>query len=240
MGGNVFSHDCLIMFVVWDCSMPIVKRGERKRLCAGIVFPSRFTKSNCSFGSAGESTFDRNDSSHVDRLDSCIGSGISCMSLDSSTPSIDIELIDCEVNSGDLQISTDDAVESSTNGGVSTSGCFPLVGADTGLGGYMPYTGEFKGSSWNTQALFAASTRRHLRKRSRATALMHSNDFVCFQETHALEGKTIAFAMPPGHCAVWANGSLSCSLALLLSLLLVRFETLIQCLCKVGDRIRQL
>ena len=36
---------------------------------------------------------------------------------------------------------------------------------------------------------------------------MYANDFVCFQETHALEGRTIALDMPQGFCAVWANGT---------------------------------
>lgn len=33
------------------------------------------------------------------------------------------------------------------------------------------------------------------------------HDITCLQETHALQGKTVAFRLPEGYCAVWANGS---------------------------------
>ena len=38
-------------------------------------------------------------------------------------------------------------------------------------------------------------------------ALIHSHDFVCFQETHSQEGKALAWNLPPGTCGIWANGS---------------------------------
>ena len=106
--------------------------------------------------------------------------------------------MDCDV--GD--VGADDL-----DGGFSTSGDFPKRGGDACIGTHVPFSGSFKGATWNAQALFAVGTRKHLRKRSRAKALMYSYDFVCFQETHAQEGRTLALDVPQGYCALWANGT---------------------------------
>ena len=70
-----------------------------------------------------------------------------------------------------------------------------------------PYSGDYRGATWNTQALFAASCRKQFPKRRLARKLIHQHDFVCLQETHGQEGKTLAFNLPDGHVAFWSNGS---------------------------------
>ena len=95
----------------------------------------------------------------------------------------------------------------SLDGGISTSGIFPSIGSASGVNAQVPFVGEFRCATWNTQALFAASTHKQFKKRNRARALITKNDFVCLQETHAQEGRTLAFNLPNDTCAVWANGT---------------------------------
>ena len=92
------------------------------------------------------------------------------------------------------------------DGGISTSGEFPNTGDSQGAYTHSPYSGEFKGGTWNTQALFAAKVHVFHEKNRKAKAIMGNNDFTCFQETHALEGRTVAFTIPDCMCAV-ANGT---------------------------------
>lgn len=98
-------------------------------------------------------------------------------------------------------------VEPSIDGGASTSGSFPVTGTSGGINTHVPFTGELRAATWNTQALLAANTHRHFQKRNRARARILKNDFVCFQEAHAQEGRTLALQLPENHCAVWANGT---------------------------------
>ena len=86
----------------------------------------------------------------------------------------------------------------SLDGGVSISGSFPNPGPSDGTGGCIPYCGEVRGGTYNTQALFAATAKKHLRKRSKARSLIFTNDFGCLQGTHGREGKTLAFHFPNG------------------------------------------
>ena len=100
-----------------------------------------------------------------------------------------------------------DDMDNQLKGEKSTSGNFPDTGKSEGINMHTPFTGDFSASTWNTQALFAASTHKHFQKRNRARALILKSDFVCFQETHAQEGRTLAFKLPDHHCAIWANGT---------------------------------
>ena len=93
------------------------------------------------------------------------------------------------------------------DGGVSYTGPFPKGSDNSNVGTHIPFSGDFSCSSWNTQALFAASTYKQQHKQRRARTLIHKNDITCFQETHSLEGRTRAFKLPEGYSAVWANGT---------------------------------
>ena len=90
--GSVFSHHCVIDFVVWDCNVPIVRRGERKRLCAGAVFPVSFAISIVE-ASIVEDSIGNGTSSHVDRL-----VDVSLHRSDEVSQGIGIKLIDNEMS----------------------------------------------------------------------------------------------------------------------------------------------
>ena len=100
-----------------------------------------------------------------------------------------------------------DCVHEGLHGGISTTGSFPKGGGAHTINTHSPFSGNFRGASWNAQALFASKTRKQQRKWGRAKAFMHSHDFVCFQETHSQEGSALAFGAPEDVCIVWAHGS---------------------------------
>ena len=87
----------------------------------------------------------------------------------------------------------------------SFSGTLPKTGED--LVAMSPFSGDFKGGSWNSQAMFAAECIPHARKARKAMALCRSHDFYCLQETHSQEGKVAAFTIPVGYVAFWIHGS---------------------------------
>ena len=60
----------------------------------------------------------------------------------------------------------------------------------------MPYTGDFRGCSWNSQALFAHGWRRHTHKMRHAKTLLATHDFVGLQETHSVEGRARMLRLP--------------------------------------------
>ena len=92
-------------------------------------------------------------------------------------------------------------------GGISISGILPTARNPPGVHAHTPYCGDFNGGSWNSQALFAASCHKQFAKRGKATYLANRHDFWCYEETHAQEGRTLAYNPPNGTCALWANGS---------------------------------
>ena len=71
----------------------------------------------------------------------------------------------------------------------------------------MPFTGDFSGCSWNSQALFARRCHRQHPKMRHAIRLAQSHDFTGFQETHSQPGRVEAFRLPPNMCAFWSHGT---------------------------------
>ena len=89
-----------------------------------------------------------------------------------------------------------------------TSGSFPPPsGIDDGVFTENPFSGDYKGATWNTQALFAAKCHRQFKKRKVAMKLIQDHDFVCFQETHSQEGSARALTLPDDCVAIWSNGT---------------------------------
>ena len=91
------------------------------------------------------------------------------------------------------------------DGGISTSGVFPVTRNPPCQHENTPFWGDFKGGTWNTRALFAAKAKIYAEKSRKAARIMQHHDFMCFQETHAEEGRTLAFNLPDSMCAVWAK-----------------------------------
>ena len=73
----------------------------------------------------------------------------------------------------------------------------------------MPFAGDFKGCSWNGQALFARKNARQIPKMRKAARLAAKHDFCLIQETHSLPGRAAALRLPPQVTAFWSNGSSS-------------------------------
>jgi exonuclease III len=71
----------------------------------------------------------------------------------------------------------------------------------------MPFIGEFAGSSWNSQALFARRSYRHHPKLRQAWKLAAMHDFTGLQETHSTKGRIEALRLPPGTNAFWSHGT---------------------------------
>ena len=87
----------------------------------------------------------------------------------------------------------------------SISGAPPQTGEDFEM--LAPFSGNFKGGSWNSQALLAAAPWIQQRKLRKAFALANSHDFYCYEETHSIEGKVVAFDAPKGMVCFWAHGN---------------------------------
>ena len=54
------------------------------------------------------------------------------------------------------------------------------------------YTGNYRGTTWNTQAIFASDIERESGKQNYVKFLMGSCDFGCFTETHSDAGRVLA------------------------------------------------
>ena len=52
-----------------------------------------------------------------------------------------------------------------------------------------PFSGSFRGCTWNSQALFARDINRHELKTNRILHLLSTHDVLALQETHSTEGK---------------------------------------------------
>ena len=68
-----------------------------------------------------------------------------------------------------------------------------------------PFIGDYKGFSWNAQALMAANTQLQCKKGHYLTKLIHSHDFGMVYETHGTKGKGIAYTAPTGCTAFWSH-----------------------------------
>ena len=202
-GGSVFNTVCHIRVSVWDFAEPIARRGNSKRQCAGNVFPPNF---------AVKKILDCEDT-QGDGLSNHAGDVVASL----PGPRGPATLAPIE-NSGDAGGdhmhggSSEEIVgfledDSRLQWGVSFTGEWPKYDDVDEIEAQFPYDGEFHGSCWNTQALFAAKARKFLKKRSKTLSIVHRSDFTCLQETHATDGRTQAFELPKGYCAVWANGN---------------------------------
>ena len=70
-----------------------------------------------------------------------------------------------------------------------------------------PFTGDFKGFSWNSQALLARDPNKQLKKRYRAQYLIKSHGFGILSETHNVKGRDKALFIPADVEARWCHGS---------------------------------
>ena len=75
--------------------------------------------------------------------------------------------------------------------------------------GKFPFNGDFKGCSWNGQALFAAKAKKQFPKMRKAIGLSNAHDFTCIQEAHSTEGKTDMLTLPKNLTSCWSNISTS-------------------------------
>jgi hypothetical protein len=61
-----------------------------------------------------------------------------------------------------------------------------------------PYTGDFRGTTWNAQALFAADVQRQVAKQDHVRRLISRYDFIMLQETHSTRGACLTWTPPAG------------------------------------------
>ena len=73
----------------------------------------------------------------------------------------------------------------------------------------VPFHGDFKGCTWNAQALFAANIYRQSPKMTKAIHLASNHNFVILTETHSLEGRSRARSLPSHLTALWSHNSAS-------------------------------
>ena len=71
----------------------------------------------------------------------------------------------------------------------------------------IPFSGGFRGCTWNGQALFAKKCYRHHPKMRQAIRLANLHDFTLFQETHSSKGKASALHLPRHLTALWSDGT---------------------------------
>ena len=60
----------------------------------------------------------------------------------------------------------------------------------------IPFTGDFRGCTWNAQALFARGWRKQNNNMRQARSLLATHDFVALQETHSTEGRSRMLRLP--------------------------------------------
>ena len=69
-----------------------------------------------------------------------------------------------------------------------------------------PFTEDFAGFSWNSQALFTKNP-RHRAKKGLAMGLLKESDFGFLQETHGVRGSDYTLSLPKGIEAFWSHNS---------------------------------
>ena len=71
----------------------------------------------------------------------------------------------------------------------------------------IPFTGDFRGCTWNSQAFFAHGWRRHNHKLRHAKTLVATQNFVGLQETHSVEGWVRMLRFPMHSAAFYSHGT---------------------------------
>ena len=71
----------------------------------------------------------------------------------------------------------------------------------------MPYVGDYRGVTWNTQALIASDPSQQRLKRDFAERIYDEHDFAALQETHGTVGSVQALTLPRGCRAFWSHGT---------------------------------
>lgn len=71
----------------------------------------------------------------------------------------------------------------------------------------MPYIGDCRGATWNTQALLARDPGSQNAKSKLAAKLHNEHDFTGLQETHGTPGAAAAAKLPRDCVAFWSHGS---------------------------------
>ena len=68
-----------------------------------------------------------------------------------------------------------------------------------------PFSGSFRGCTWNSQALFARDINRHELKTNRILHLLGTHDVLALQETHSTEGKARSWTGDRGTTSFWSH-----------------------------------
>ncbi len=69
----------------------------------------------------------------------------------------------------------------------------------------MPFTGDFTGTSWNSQALFARRSDRHHPTLRHTKQLIRTHNFCALQETHGAVGRSDVLPLPAGVRSFWSH-----------------------------------
>jgi hypothetical protein len=72
----------------------------------------------------------------------------------------------------------------------------------------MPYVGDYRGVTWNTQALIASDPSQQRLKRDFAERIYDEHDFAALQETHGTVGSVQALTLPRG-CRAFGHTGLA-------------------------------
>ena len=70
----------------------------------------------------------------------------------------------------------------------------------------LPFYGDFRGTWWNSQALFASDATLQSNKHRYAWTLLAKADFAGFAETHSTIGHTEAASLPTTSKFFWSHG----------------------------------
>ena len=70
----------------------------------------------------------------------------------------------------------------------------------------LPFYGDFRGTWWNAQALFASDATLQTNKHRHAWSLLAKVDFTGFAETHSTIGHTTAASLPDSAKFFWSHG----------------------------------
>ena len=70
----------------------------------------------------------------------------------------------------------------------------------------LPFYGDFSGTWWNAQALFASDASLQTQKHRHAWALLAKVDFAGFAETHSTTGHVEAASLPKNSKFFWSHG----------------------------------
>lgn len=71
----------------------------------------------------------------------------------------------------------------------------------------LPYTGDYRGLAWSSEALMATDITRQHAKQSYVRRLLQKCDFIGVSETHRTQGSVAAWQLPSSITAVWFHGT---------------------------------